>query len=140
MQNFSKECKSKIIFFKKILNSSGNLTFIESNNQIDFNINRVYWIYDVPGAETRGGHAYNKLQEVIIALSGSFDLIVDDGLSKKKKFRLNRSYEGVYIPGKTWRELKNFSTNAVALVLASNEYNENDYIREYSKFTKLVSI
>ncbi len=126
---------AELIKFPKIVDSRGNLTFIEGRNHIPFNIQRAYWIYDVPGGETRGGHAYKTLQEVIIALSGSFDLCLMDG-SKKKTFSLNRAYFGVYVPNMIWRELKNFSTNAVALILASNYFSEEDYIKNFSAYKR----
>lgn len=126
----------KMLELPKILDSRGNLSFIESTRHIPFDIKRTYWIYDVPGGETRGGHAYQHLEEVIIALSGSFDIMVDDG-SQQKTISLNRSYYGLYVPSMIWRQLQNFSTNALCLVLASTEYNESDYIRDYDSFTKM---
>lgn len=127
----------KIIHLPKFEDPRGNLTFIEEKNQIPFNIKRVYWIYDVPGGEVRGGHAYKKNKEFIVALSGSFDVIIKDGKSRKK-FSLNRSYYGLYVPQMLWRHLENFSTNALCLILASEQYNENDYIRDWDEFKKLV--
>lgn len=127
----------KIINLPKFEDPRGNLTFIEEKNQIPFNIKRVYWIYDVPGGEVRGGHAYRKNKEFIVALSGSFDVIIKDGKSRKK-FSLNRSYYGLYVPQMLWRHLENFSTNALCLILASEVYNENDYIRNWNEFKKLV--
>ena len=97
----------------------------------------MYWIYDVPGGEVRGGHAYKKLEEVIIALSGSFDISVDNGMGEEKVFNLNRSYEGLFVPGMIWRQMHHFSTNAVALILASETYDEDDYIYDYKEFYKL---
>jgi dTDP-4-dehydrorhamnose 3,5-epimerase-like enzyme len=126
----------KLIQLPKILDRRGNLTFIEGNNHIPFQIKRTYWIYDVPGGETRGGHAYRKLQEFIVALSGSFDVVLDDGV-KKKTFSLNRSYYGLFVPAGMWRHMENFSTNALAMVLASDDYNENDYIRKYDEFREI---
>lgn len=111
----------------------GNLTFIEGGSQIPFDIARVYYLYDVPGGETRGGHAHQRLQQVIIAAAGSFDVIVDDG-TETARFHLNRSYYGLYMPRLTWRELGNFSTGSVCLVLASRPYAEDDYHREYESF------
>ena len=128
----------KIIQLPKILDDRGNLTFIESENHIPFKIKRTYWIYDVPGGQKRGGHAYIKLQEFIIALSGSFDVVIDDGKSKQR-FTLNRSYYGLYVPNMLWRSMENFSTNALCLNLASEHYSEDDYIRDYDDFLKLTN-
>ena len=123
----------KLIQLPKILDERGNLSFIEGNNHIPFDIKRTYMIYDVPGGDVRGGHAYKILEEFIVALSGSFDVILDDG-TEKKTFTLNRSYYGLYIPKNIWRSLENFSTNSLCLILASEKYDENDYIRDYTKF------
>jgi dTDP-4-dehydrorhamnose 3,5-epimerase-like enzyme len=123
----------KLIQLPKILDERGNLSFIEGNNHIPFDIKRTYMIYDVPGGNVRGGHAYKILEEFIVALSGSFDVILDDG-TEKKTFTLNRSYYGLYIPKNVWRSLENFSTNSLCLILASEKYDENDYIRDYTKF------
>ena len=128
----------KIINLPKILDKRGNLTFIESGNHIPFKIQRVYWIYDVPGGEFRGSHAYRNLQEFIIALSGSFDVVLDDGKTKQV-FSLNRSYYGLYVPRLLWRALENFSTNALCLILASDRYKEDEYIRSYDEFLKEIS-
>lgn len=125
--------QQKIIYLPKIEDSRGNLTFIEGYNHIPFEIQRTFWIYDVPGGENRGGHAYKHSEEFIIALSGSFDVILDNG-KKKTLYRLNRSYYGLYISAGTWRYMENFSTNALALVLSSTHYNKSDYIRDYSEF------
>lgn len=125
--------KENIIQLPKFLDARGNLSFIEEENHIPFKIKRAYWIYDVPGGEKRGGHAYKENEELIVALSGSFDVILDDG-KEKKTFSLNRSYYGLYVPKGTWREMQNFSTNSLALILSSTEYNENDYIRDYDEF------
>jgi len=130
--------KAQIINLPKIEDPRGNLTFIEENNHIPFEIKRVYWIYDVPGGEVRGGHAYKKNKEFIIALSGSFDVIIKDGKSRKK-FSLNRSYYGLYLPNMLWRMIENFSTNALALTLASTLFDSNDYIRDFSEFKKFNS-
>lgn len=111
----------------------GNLTFIEEESHIPFNINRVYWIYDVPGGQMRGGHAFKEQQEFIVALSGSFDILVDNG-QQKQTFSLNRSYYGLYIPQGLWREMNNFSTNALALVISSTYFSEKDYIRNYKDY------
>lgn len=124
---------AKIINLPKIEDNRGNLSFIEGLNHIPFEIKRVYWIYDVPGGEIRGGHAYKTLNEFVIALSGSFDVILNDG-KEEKKYSLNRSYYGLYLPKMYWRRLENFSTNALCLVLASEKYNEEDYIRNFSEF------
>ncbi|MDR0614006.1 MAG: FdtA/QdtA family cupin domain-containing protein [Dysgonamonadaceae bacterium] len=123
----------QIIQLPKILDRRGNLSFIEAGNHIPFEIKRTYWIYDVPGGEVRGGHAYRENQEFIVALSGSFDVLLDDG-KEQKVFPLNRSYYGLYVPKSIWRQMRNFSTNSLALVLASTVYNENDYIRNYEEF------
>ena len=125
--------QAKLIPLPKILDSRGNLSFVENLNQIPFEIKRTYWIYDVPGGKSRGGHAYKENEEFIIALSGSFDVVVDDG-QEKKTFSLNRSYYGLYIPKGLWREMDNFSTNSFALELGSAVYDANDYIRDYGSF------
>ena len=125
--------KENIIQLPKFLDARGNLSFIEEENHIPFKILRAYWIYDVPGGEKRGGHAYKENEELIVALSGSFDVVLDDG-KEKKTFSLNRSYYGLYVPKGTWREMQNFSTNSLALILSSTEYNESDYIRDYDEF------
>ncbi|MCX7097834.1 MAG: FdtA/QdtA family cupin domain-containing protein [Methylococcales bacterium] len=127
----------KIIDLPKILDPRGNLSFIESENQIPFAIKRTYWIYDVPGGEIRGSHAFKKGQGFIIALSGSFEVVLNDG-HEEKSFFLNRSYYGLYIPEMYWRTIKNFSTNSLALVLASTSYDEEDYIRDFSQFKKEI--
>ncbi len=124
-----------IIQFPKILDDRGNLTFVEANRHIPFRIARVYWIYDVPGGESRGSHAYRELQEVIISLSGSFEVFLDDGMAQKTVM-LNRAYYGLYVPNMIWRRMLNFSTNAVALVLASLPYSVEDYIRDYPEFQR----
>ena len=125
--------KPEIIQLPKITDPRGNLTFIEGLNHIPFDIKRVYWIYDVPGGEIRGGHAFKEQKELIISLSGSFDVIINNGKSIEK-FSLNRSYYGLYVPSGCWRHMENFSTNALAMVLASTNYNENDYIRNYDEY------
>jgi len=127
----------KILDLPKYLDPRGNLSFIEQNNQIPFEIKRIYWIYDVPGGEVRGEHAFKEQHEVIVALSGSFDVIIDNGV-EEYKFSLNRSYYGLYLPNLLWRRVENFSTNALALVISSTEYSELDYIRDYSKFKDMV--
>lgn len=117
----------------KFVDARGNLSVIEEMKEIPFKIERTYWIYDVPGGESRGGHAYRENQEFIVALSGSFDVHLDDG-KEKKIFHLNRSYYGLYVPKGLWREMDNFSTNSLALVLSSTKYDVNDYIRDYQEF------
>lgn len=129
---------AKIIELPKILDARGNLSFAEQNNQIPFEIKRTYWIYDVPGGESRGGHAFRKNEEVIIALSGAFDVVVDDG-ERQKRFNLNRSYYGLYIPKGLWRTMENFSTNAFALEFGSEHYCKSDYVYDYEQFKKLKS-
>ena len=129
------EQDAKIIDLPKFLDARGNLSFVEEFKHVPFKIKRVYWIYDVPGGETRGGHAYNENQEFIIALSGSFDVILDDR-KERKSFSLNRSYYGLYVPKGMWRSMENFSTNYLALVLSSTKYDEGDYIRNYNEYLK----
>lgn len=128
--------KSRIIQLPKFLDSRGNLSVIEEFKEIPFKIERTYWVYDVPGGEARGGHAYQENQEFIVAMSGSFDVILDDG-KEKQTFHLNRSYYGLYVPKGIWREMENFSTNSLALVLSSTKYDVNDYIRDYNLFKSL---
>lgn len=129
------ECQ--IIDLPKISDPRGNITFIESTRHIPFEIRRVYYLYDVPGGESRGGHAHRTLEQFLISASGSFDVIVDDG-TNRRRFHLERSYYGIYIPSGVWREMDNFSTGSVCLVLASDFYNEEDYIREYSEFMAYI--
>jgi len=126
----------KVIKLPKFLDKRGNLSFIEEENHIPFKIQRTYWIYDVPGGEARGGHAYKENEEFIVALSGSFDVILDDG-KEKKTFSLNRSYYGLYVPKGLWRQMENFSTNSLALILASTPYNPSDYIYDYRTFKNM---
>ena len=126
-----------IIQLPKILDQRGNLSFLESNKHIPFEIKRVFWVYDVPGGETRGGHAYKQSEEFIIALSGSFDVVLDDG-KETKRYHLNRSYSGLYVPKMMWRIMDNFSTNSMALVLSSTIYDKNDYILDYELFKNMV--
>ena len=126
----------RIIELPKFLDARGNLSFAEQNNHIPFVIKRTYWIYDVPGGEDRGGHAFKENQEVVIALSGAFNVVVDDG-ENKKTFTLNRSYYGLYIPKGLWRTMENFSTNSFALEFGSVAYSAGDYIREYGEFLEL---
>jgi hypothetical protein len=125
----------QIIQLPKIEDLRGNLSFIEGGNHITFPIARTYWIYDVPGGQKRGSHAYKELHEFIVAISGSFDVVVDDG-REQKTFQLNRSYYGLYIPNLIWRTLENFSTNSLGMVLASRHYDEEDYLRDYESFLK----
>ena len=125
------------IQFPKIADSRGNLTFIEGGNHIPFTINRIYYLYDVPGGESRAGHAHKSLHQVFISMSGSFDLHLDDG-SKKTTFHMNRSYWGIYVCPMIWRDLDNFSTGSSYMVLASEKYDESDYIREYIDFQNLL--
>ena len=123
----------QIIQLPKILDKRGNLSVIEEWRNIPFKIERTYWIYDVPGGEARGGHAYKENREFIVALSGSFDVILDDG-KERKTYSLNRSYYGLYVPKGIWREMNNFSTNSLALILASTPYDAGDYIYDYEQF------
>lgn len=125
----------KIINLPKILDKRGNLSFFECPNQLPFEIARTYWIYDVPGGEARGSHAFKEQQEFIIALSGSFDVVLHDG-ETEEKFSLNRSYYGLYIPKLYWRSLENFSTNSLALIVSDNLYDKGDYIRDFEEFKK----
>lgn len=125
--------QARIINVPKILDERGNLSFVEECNEVPFNIRRSYWIYDVPGGECRGGHAYRQNCEFIIALSGSFDIVIDDG-KERKVFHMNRSYYGLYVPKGLWREMENFSTNSLALILSSTDYDSQDYIRDYNEF------
>ena len=127
-----------IIELARHFDPRGNLSVIEELQDIPFKIERTYWIYDVPGGEVRGGHAYKENQEFIVALSGSFDVVLDDG-KEKKIFSLNRSYNGLYVPKGMWREMENFSTNSLALVLSSTKFDSNDYIRDYSEFQKYAN-
>ena len=131
---FSEE--PRIIQLPKILDKRGNLTFFENAKQIPFEIARVYWIYDVPGGETRGSHAYKEQQEFIVALSGSLDVVLHNG-SEELKFSLNRSYYGLYIPKMYWRRLENFSTNSLALNVSDRAYDAMDYIRDFEEFKRL---
>ena len=126
----------KIVELPKYTDPRGNLSFVEQLNHIPFEIKRTYWIYDVPGGENRGGHAFKANEEFIVALSGAFDVIVDDG-ETKKKYTLNRSYYGLYVPAGLWREMENFSTNSLALEFGSIHYDKNDYIRNYAEYLKM---
>ena len=126
-----------IIELPKVTDPRGNLTFIESDRHIPFDIRRVYYLYDVPGGAERGGHAHKGLHQLIIAMSGSFDVLLDDGC-RKKRFHLNRSYYGLYVCPMIWRELDNFSSGSVCMVLASNYYDEEDYFRDYREFSEII--
>ena len=129
----------KILDLPKITDPRGNLTFIEGSRHVPFDIQRVYYLYDVPGGAERGGHAHRELHEIIIAISGSFDVILDDGYGKKR-FHLNRSYYGLYVCPMVWRELDNFSSGSVCLVLASNHFDEADYYRDYAAFLSAAGV
>ena len=129
----------KIIYLPKIEDHRGNLSFIEEDKHIPFKIERTYWIYDVPGGQVRGGHAFINQQELIVALSGSFDVVIDDGVSKQT-YSLNRSFYGLYIPAGLWRQMENFSTNSLAMILSSTHYSERDYIRDYNQFLKFSGL
>ena len=126
----------KKIDLPKIIDARGNLSFFENSNQIPFDIKRTYWIYDVPGGELRGSHAFKKSHEFIIALSGSFDVILNDG-NTEAKYTLNRSFEGLYVPNLIWRKLENFSTNSLALIVSNISYSKQDYIRDFDEFKKI---
>lgn len=125
----------KVLELARHFDPRGNLSVIEELKEIPFKIKRTYWIYDVPGGEHRGGHAYKRNQEFIVAMSGSFDVVLDDG-KEKQTFHLNRSYYGLYVPKGLWREMDNFSTNSLALVLSSTKYDVSDYIRDYEEFKR----
>ena len=125
----------KLIHLPKIEDPRGNLSFLEEEQHIPFKIERTYWIYDVPGGQVRGGHAFKEQQEFIVALSGSFDVLVDDG-TEQKAYSLNRSYYGLYLPAGLWRQMENFSTNSLAMVVSSTVFSDDDYIREYTDFLK----
>jgi len=129
--------QSKLIELPKISDPRGNLTFIEGGSHIPFDIQRAYYLYDVPSGAERGGHAHKELQQLIIAISGSFDVVLTDG-KVKKRFHLNRPYCGLYVPTMLWRELNNFSSEAVCIVLASNKYDESDYYRDYNYYLNAV--
>lgn len=128
----------KIIELPKIYDKRGNLSFFEHPNQLPFEIQRTYWVYDVPGGEVRGSHAFKEQQEFIIALSGSFDVVIHNGKSEQR-FSLNRSYYGLYVPKMFWRRLENFSTNSLALIVSDKPYNEDDYIRSFEEFKILTN-
>jgi len=126
-----------LIDFPRVEDVRGNLTFIEGNRHVPFEIKRVYYLYDVPGGATRGGHAHKTLQQLLVAMSGSFDVVLDDG-HERKRFHLNRSYFGLYIPPMVWRELDNFSSGSVCMALASDFFSEEDYFRDYPSFLEAV--
>jgi len=123
----------RIIELPKMTDPRGSLSFVENGNQIPFDIRRVYYLYDVPAGAERGGHAHKELNQLIVAMSGSFDIVLDDG-SEKKRFQMNRPYYGLYVCPMIWRELDNFSSGAVCMVLASSLYDENDYYRDYDEY------
>ena len=127
----------KLIELPKVVDFRGNLSVIEEMNQIPFKIKRVYWIYDVPGGEKRYGHAFKEQHEFIVALSGSFDIILNDG-TEERTYTLNRSYNGVYVPNRIWRRIENFSTNSVALVLSSTHFSSDDYIEDYNEYLQYL--
>lgn len=127
----------RILDLPKIADPRGNLTFVEEGGHVPFDIKRVYYLYDVPGGERRGGHAHRELQQFVIAASGSFDVVVDDGV-EQRTFFLNRSYYGLYIPRLIWREMENFSSGSICLVLASEHYDESDYYRDHEAFVRAV--
>lgn len=129
----------RMVSLPKIHEPRGNLTFVEGSGHIPFDISRVYYLYDVPGGAERGGHAHKGLQQLIIAMSGSFDVVLDDG-HNKQRFHLNRSYNGLYVCPMIWRELDNFSSGSVCLVLASNKYDEDDYYRDYEQYLHAQNI
>ncbi|HVW15075.1 MAG TPA: FdtA/QdtA family cupin domain-containing protein [Mucilaginibacter sp.] len=125
---------ASILEFPKILDPRGNLTFLQNPQQIPFKINRIFWTYDVPGGGIRGGHAYQQQEEIIIALSGSFDVVLTDRDGKAEKISLNRSYYGLYLPALTWRHMENFSTNSLGLHISSMAFTHEDYIRDFDQF------
>lgn len=128
-----------LIHFPKITDPRGNLTFLQNPDQLPFKIERIFWTYDVPGGEIRGAHAYRQQQEIVIALSGSFDVIITKSDGTTEKFSLNRSYYGLYLPPLTWRQMENFSTNSLGLHISSHSYNPADYIREFTEYQQLFN-
>lgn len=134
-----KEQKPEILHLPQILEKRGNLSFLEHPSQLPFEIKRTYWIYDVPGGEIRGSHAFKEQQEFIIALSGSFDVVLNNG-QNETKFSLNRSYYGLYVPNKYWRTLENFSTNSLALIVTDKTFDESDYIRNFHEFKNFKNV
>ncbi|MCF8380681.1 MAG: FdtA/QdtA family cupin domain-containing protein [Bacteroidales bacterium] len=133
-----KQSSPTIVNLPRFLDLRGNLSFIEEDSHLPFKIRRVYWIYDVPGGEHRGGHAFRETEELIVALSGSFDVVLNDG-EKEMRYSLNRSYYGVLVPKMIWRIIENFSTNSLALIVASTDYYEADYIRDFVEFKTLIT-
>jgi hypothetical protein len=131
--------KPELVKLPKITDLRGNLSFVEEDSQLPFRIRRVYWIYDVPGGEKRGGHAFRETQEMIVALSGSFDVVLHDG-TQEYRYSLNRSYYGVLIPKMMWRMLENFSTNSLAVILASTDYSKSEYIYDFEEFRRLKAL
>ena len=131
--------QASLIHFPKIVDPRGNLTFLQNPDHLPFKIERVFWTYDVPGGEIRGAHAYKQQQEIIIALSGSFDVLITNADGTTQKFSLNRSYYGLYLPSLTWRQMENFSTNALGLHISSNTYQADDYIRNFEAYQKLYN-
>ena len=131
--------KEYLFDLPKFEDSRGNLSFIEEGGQIPFHITRLYWIYDVPGGQTRGSHAFKSQEEVIIALSGSFDVVLHDG-KEERRYQLNRAYKALYVPAKMWRTLENFATNSVCLVISSGMYDENEYIRNFRQFKQFIKL
>ncbi|CAM2921620.1 sugar 3,4-ketoisomerase [Flavobacterium frigoris] len=132
--------KPVILNFPKIQDPRGNLTFMQFPNQIPFEIQRVFWTYDVPGGEIRGGHAYYEQKEIIVAISGSFDVVVTNADGSTEKFSLNRSYYGLYLPAQTWRHIENFSTNSLSLHISSETFSKEDYIRDFKEFKILKNV
>ncbi len=128
--------KPEILQLPKILDKRGNLSFFEHPGQLPFEIARTYWVYDVPGGETRGSHAFREQQEFIVALSGSFDVVLHDG-SQEQRFSLNRSYYGIYVPAMYWRSMENFSTNSLALIVSDRSFDPQDYIRDFDEYKSL---
>ena len=137
-ENCTDMAEPRLIYLPKIPDDRGNLTYVEEIKHIPFIINRVYWIYDVPGGEFRGSHAFRRNEELIAALSGSFDVVLHDG-RREYRFSLHRSYDGVYVPNMVWRRLENFSTNSLAIVLSSTNFDPDDYIRDFDRFMKEAS-
>lgn len=131
--------QAQILQFPKIIDARGNLTFLQNPDQVPFVIKRVFWTYDVPGGETRGAHAYRQQEEIIIALSGSFDVVITLADGHTQKFSLNRSYYGLYLPALSWRHMENFSTNSLGLHLSSSFFSADDYIRDFEQFKKQSS-
>jgi hypothetical protein len=137
MTNVRSLDEANVVMLPRINDPRGNLTFIEAQRHVSFEIKRVYYLYDVPGGESRGGHAHRQLEQLIIAASGSFDVVLDNG-RETKKFHLDRSYSGLFVPTMVWRTLENFSSGSVCLVLASSYYDESDYFRDYKAFQRAV--